>query len=214
MILDSKTPSGPLAQKWDKHKFDLKLVNPANKRKFDIIVVGSGLAGASAAALTRENLAARPQPYARQELVAASYASRTMIWSGLIIGSFVIFHLLHYTADVAAINGVPGKGHDFESLVDEKQRHDVYAMVLLGFRNPLVSGFYCLAMVLLCLHLGHGVSAMFQSLGFKSPVWAPRIDLFARGVSWAICLGYLSIPTSILIFRLGETYLQTRGYLP
>jgi succinate dehydrogenase / fumarate reductase flavoprotein subunit len=50
MSLDSKIPSGPLAQKWDKHRFDLKLVNPANKRKFDIIVVGSGLAGASAAA--------------------------------------------------------------------------------------------------------------------------------------------------------------------
>src|SRR5215216_2788378 len=50
MTLDAKIPSGPLAQKWDKHRFDLKLVNPANKRKFDVIVVGSGLAGASAAA--------------------------------------------------------------------------------------------------------------------------------------------------------------------
>ena len=50
MSLDARIPSGPLVQKWDKHKFDLKLVNPANKRKFDIIVVGSGLAGASAAA--------------------------------------------------------------------------------------------------------------------------------------------------------------------
>ncbi|HTL17814.1 MAG TPA: fumarate reductase/succinate dehydrogenase flavoprotein subunit, partial [Patescibacteria group bacterium] len=50
MTLNAKIPAGPLAQKWDKHKFDLKLINPANKRKFDIIVVGSGLAGASAAA--------------------------------------------------------------------------------------------------------------------------------------------------------------------
>ena len=54
MPLDAKTPSGPLAQKWDKHRFDIKLVNPANKRKFDIIVVGSGLAGASAAASLAE----------------------------------------------------------------------------------------------------------------------------------------------------------------
>jgi succinate dehydrogenase / fumarate reductase flavoprotein subunit len=52
--LDAKIPSGPLAGKWDKHKFDLKLVNPANKRKFDVIVVGSGLAGASAAASLAE----------------------------------------------------------------------------------------------------------------------------------------------------------------
>jgi succinate dehydrogenase / fumarate reductase flavoprotein subunit len=54
MALDSKVPSGPITQKWDKHKFDLKLVNPANKRKFDVIVVGSGLAGASAAASLAE----------------------------------------------------------------------------------------------------------------------------------------------------------------
>src|SRR5688500_6409259 len=50
MKLDSKIPDGPLADKWTKHKFNLKLVNPANKRKYDIIVVGTGLAGASAAA--------------------------------------------------------------------------------------------------------------------------------------------------------------------
>lgn len=54
MKLDSNIPSGPLAQKWDKHKFDLKLVNPANKRKFDVIVVGSGLAGAASAASMAE----------------------------------------------------------------------------------------------------------------------------------------------------------------
>ena len=52
--LDSKVPSGNLAEKWEKHKFDIKLVNPANKRKFDVIVVGTGLAGASAAASLAE----------------------------------------------------------------------------------------------------------------------------------------------------------------
>jgi succinate dehydrogenase / fumarate reductase flavoprotein subunit len=54
MSLDSKTPQGPLAEKWSKHKFNLKLVNPANKRKYNIIVVGTGLAGASAAASLAE----------------------------------------------------------------------------------------------------------------------------------------------------------------
>ncbi|MEO7297879.1 MAG: fumarate reductase/succinate dehydrogenase flavoprotein subunit [Verrucomicrobiota bacterium] len=54
MNLDSKIPSGPIAQKWEKHKFDMKVVNPANKRKYDVIVVGSGLAGASAAATMSE----------------------------------------------------------------------------------------------------------------------------------------------------------------
>src|SRR5215204_4181195 len=50
MELNARIPAGPLAQKWDRHRFELKLVNPANKRKFTVIVVGSGLAGASAAA--------------------------------------------------------------------------------------------------------------------------------------------------------------------
>ena len=52
--LDSKIPSGPLAQKWSKHKMDSKLINPANKRKFSVIVVGSGLAGGAAAASLAE----------------------------------------------------------------------------------------------------------------------------------------------------------------
>src|SRR5215207_6690640 len=54
MALNSNVPSGPLAQKWDRHKFDAKLVNPANKRKYSVIVVGTGLAGAAAAATLAE----------------------------------------------------------------------------------------------------------------------------------------------------------------
>eukprot|EP01039_Chlorochromonas_danica_P020180 gene20180-24578_t len=54
MSLNAKIPAGPLAEKWSKHKFNLKLVNPANKRKYDVIVVGTGLAGASAAASLAE----------------------------------------------------------------------------------------------------------------------------------------------------------------
>ncbi len=54
MELNAKIPSGPIQGKWDKHRFEMKLVNPANKRKYNIIVVGSGLAGASAAASLAE----------------------------------------------------------------------------------------------------------------------------------------------------------------
>src|SRR5512137_365431 len=53
-VLDSKIPSGPLEKKWESHKFNSKLINPANRRKYEIIVVGSGLAGASAAATLGE----------------------------------------------------------------------------------------------------------------------------------------------------------------
>ncbi len=157
----------------------------------------------AAVALTIENRAARPQPYAQQELVAASYASRTMIWSGLIIAAFVIYHLLHFTADVQAINLT---GRDFHTLYDEEGRHDVFAMVILGFENPVVSIFYIFAMFLLFLHLGHGVSAMFQSLGWKNPSYAPLIAKFAVVVSWLIFLGYISIPISVLLFGYGHDY--------
>jgi succinate dehydrogenase / fumarate reductase, flavoprotein subunit len=54
MKLDARVPTGPIAEKWSKHKMDLKLVNPANKRKYKIIVVGTGLAGASAGATLAE----------------------------------------------------------------------------------------------------------------------------------------------------------------
>src|SRR5450432_2449392 len=54
MTLESKVPDGPLEKKWDKHRFDMKLVNPANKRKYKIIIVGTGLAGGSAAATLGE----------------------------------------------------------------------------------------------------------------------------------------------------------------
>ncbi|HMD13316.1 MAG TPA: fumarate reductase/succinate dehydrogenase flavoprotein subunit, partial [Bacteroidota bacterium] len=54
MTLNSKIPEGPIQQKWDNHRFSMKLVNPANKRKYNIIVVGSGLAGGSAAATLGE----------------------------------------------------------------------------------------------------------------------------------------------------------------
>ena len=52
--LNARIPAGPIDQKWDKHRFDMKLVNPANKRKYTVLIVGSGLAGASAAATLSE----------------------------------------------------------------------------------------------------------------------------------------------------------------
>ena len=54
MELNAKSPSGPIETRWQRHRFEMKLVNPANKRKYDVIVVGSGLAGASAAATLGE----------------------------------------------------------------------------------------------------------------------------------------------------------------
>jgi succinate dehydrogenase cytochrome b subunit len=150
----------------------------------------------SAIKLSAENKAARPIQYAQWQPTGASYASRTMFMSGLIIAAFVIYHLLHFTVQAKAVNLT---GQDFTSLHDEKGRHDVYRMIIEGFSQPLVSGFYILAMGLLCLHLSHGVSAMFQSVGWKNEVYGPLIDRLAKVVAWLIFLGYASIPIAVLL---------------
>ena len=74
-------------------------------------------------------------------------------------------------------------------------------MMLRGFSQPLVSAFYLLAIALLCLHLSHGVSSMFQSVGLKNRIYGPIIDRCARAVAVAIFVGYGSIPVAVLLDR-------------
>lgn len=150
---------------------------------------------AAAVTLTAQNRGARPVGYAQFEVVAASYASRTMMMSGLIVFVFVIYHLLHFTIQVPGINFT---GHDFKILEDAKQRHDIYAMMVLGYKQPLVSLFYVVGIGLLCLHLSHGVSSMFQSMGWKNKVFGAFLDKFAIAAAVAIFLGYISIPAAVL----------------
>jgi succinate dehydrogenase / fumarate reductase, cytochrome b subunit len=159
----------------------------------------------SAAMVSRENKAARPVGYAGDPAApAASYASRTMLMSGLIVAAFIVYHLLHYTVQAKVINFT---GTDFLTLHDDKGRHDVYAMVVLGLRQPLVAGFYIIAMALLCTHLSHGIYAMFQSLGIKIG-WCPCLPkCLAKGGSILIFLGYVSIPLAVLLRLVGKEVL-------
>jgi succinate dehydrogenase / fumarate reductase, cytochrome b subunit len=160
----------------------------------------------SAAALTRDNRRARPLGYSGNPApAAASYASRTMLMSGTIVATFIVYHLLHYTAQVEAINFT---GESFkvlkEPLRDGTERHDVFAMMVLGFRNPYVSLFYLVGVGLLCLHLSHGVRAMFQSIGLKNGHWGPLIDRVAPILAWVLFLGYASIPLAVLLQLVGK----------
>jgi succinate dehydrogenase / fumarate reductase cytochrome b subunit len=150
----------------------------------------------SAVTLSAENKTARPVPYAAWNPTVASYAARTMLMSGLIIAAFVVYHLLHFTVQARSINFT---GQDFVALRDARGRHDVFRMMITGFSFPLVSGFYVLAIGLLCLHLSHGASAMFQSMGWKNEVYGPLIDRSARVAAWMIFLGYSSIPVAVLL---------------
>ena len=151
---------------------------------------------AAAVTLARQNRAARPVPYAHLEVVASSYASRTMVMSGLIIFAFIVYHLLHFTIQVPAINLT---GQNFKLLEDSKQQHDIYRMMVLGYQNPVVSGFYVLAIGLLCLHLSHGVSSMFQSLGLSNRAYEVWFGRLALTFAVVIFLGYCSIPAAVLL---------------
>ncbi len=154
----------------------------------------------AAASLTRENCAARPIAYAEYKPKGSTYASRTMLMSGLIIAAFIIYHLLHYTVEAQFVNGT---GRDFstftETLPNGMHRHDIFKMMVVGFSNPLVSGFYLLSMALLCLHLSHGTSSMFQSIGWTGPAYRACLDRAARIIALLIFLGYSSIPVAILL---------------
>ncbi len=161
----------------------------------------------SAVRLTAENRAARGQAYVAYKPVGSSYASRTMMMSGLIVAAFIIYHLLHFTVQTRAINLT---GQDFHGLIDVKGRHDVFAMMVTGFSNVWVSLFYIVAMALLCLHLSHGVSSMFQSLGWKKACYKPLLDRGGRILAVAIFAGYVSIPIAVLL-GYGKGYVNGRN---
>ena len=150
----------------------------------------------SAVSLSNANKAARPVAYANWNPTAATYASRTMLMSGLIIATFIVYHLLHYTVQVPAINFT---GQDFTTFKDAAGHADVYRMMITGFRQPLVAVFYMVAIGLLCLHLSHGVSAAFQSLGLKNKTVGPILDKVSKGFAVVIFLGYASIPAAVLL---------------
>ena len=140
--------------------------------------------------LKLENVASRPETYAYRKYRKASLASRTMIWTGLIIFAFIAYHLAHYTLQIT--------NPAFKTLVDAQGRHDVYSMMILGFKNVWVSLFYIIAVGLLCYHLSHGITSMFQSMGLNEPKCQPTLDKIGVTISVLLFLGYISIPLSIL----------------
>jgi succinate dehydrogenase cytochrome b subunit len=142
----------------------------------------------SALQLAAENRAARPQSYEKGKPLA-TLASRTILVSGLIVFAFIVYHLMHFTLGVT--------NPEFMDLHDGN-RHDVYRMVIEGFRNPYVSSFYIVSMGLLCLHLSHGVSSLFQSLGIRRKTTLAAFNRFAQISAIVIFVGNCSIPISIL----------------
>lgn len=151
--------------------------------------------------LSAENRAARPRGYGEIKYVASSYASRTMLVSGLVLFAFIIFHLLHFTVQVEAVNL---QQTDFRELHDAKERHDIYNMMVIGFSHPVVAIFYIISMGLLCLHLSHGLSSMFQSLGWRNVKYRKLVDRFVLVMAGILLIGYSAIPLAVMAGLLKE----------
>ena len=141
--------------------------------------------------LAIDNRAARPQAYARKDHVKATFASRTMALSGLLVLAFILYHLAHFTFLVV--------NPQYAELHDAQGRHDVFSMMVYGFQNPIVSTFYVIAMFLLTLHLTHGTSSFFQSLGLNDKTLTPKLAWGGRVFAWLIFAGYTSIPVAVLL---------------
>ena len=171
-----------------------------------VLLVFLGLHVWSSIELSLENRAARPESYAVYRPVGSTFASRTMLAGGSIVFVFIVYHLLHYTAQVRYINLT---GQNFIDFQDPEKRHDIFKMMVVGFSNVWVSAFYILGIALLCLHLSHGTSSMFQSLGWKNEAYRPFLDKLARVVALLIFIGYVSIPISVLL-GYGKQQIDTR----
>jgi succinate dehydrogenase / fumarate reductase, cytochrome b subunit len=142
--------------------------------------------------LAIENRRARPVHYKKRDYVKATFASRYMAMSGLIVLAFILYHLAHFTVRVTDPRFLLLKA-------DPLNRYDVYSMMVYGFQNIFVSAFYVLGMFLLALHLSHGTSSLFQSLGLNDEKLAPRLAAAGRIFAWLIFVGYTSIPVAVLL---------------
>jgi succinate dehydrogenase / fumarate reductase cytochrome b subunit len=139
--------------------------------------------------ITMENSEANPTQYAVARMLKATFAGRTMIYTGLLLGAFIVYHLLHFTVRVT-----PGLVLGTDAL----NRFDVFTMVYTAFKSALTALIYVVAMVALFLHLSHGIQSTFQSLGLNNAKTLPGFGVLGRVLSFVFLVGYGAIPVLIL----------------
>ena len=144
--------------------------------------------------LVRLNRAARPQKYAVDTVRQASKASRIMIWSGLTILAFVVYHLAHFTWALGNSYRDPSIARYWAS----PGVHNVYNMVVDGFNVWWVSAFYIIALLLLSSHLSHGFASVFQTLGLATTRTRRPIQVLGMVFAWGWFFGNISIPLAVL----------------
>ena len=134
--------------------------------------------------LARTSQKSRPVGYKRWRAVGSDFASRTMRWTGLLLALFIVYHLLHLTT---------GTVHpDFVEA-------DVYHNVISGFRVWYVSVVYIVAMLMLALHLYHGVWSMCESLGVNYPRYNRLIRALSTILTAIVVVGFIAIPAAVLL---------------
>lgn len=146
--------------------------------------------------LTQINRAARPVSYRERKVQVSSLSSTYMRVSGFAILFFVLYHLAHFTGGV--VDPVAFNHHLPNGM------HDVYSMVIVGFRDPIVVGLYVVANVLVALHLHHAVSSIFQTLGLRSARYAGIIDSIGPAVAGLVAVGNLSMPLAVMLGLIGH----------
>lgn len=135
--------------------------------------------------LKAKTAAARPMPYAVQKTAQASFASQTMLSTGLVIGVFTVFHIAHYTfAWVHDVQRPDGTWTNYLNLKDDKGRHDVYAMVVAGFSTSWIAVLYLASQLVIGVHLSHGVKSALQTLGLVGR----RFSLVAQWLAYAVAV--------------------------
>jgi succinate dehydrogenase / fumarate reductase, cytochrome b subunit len=146
------------------------------------------------------NRAARPVPYATAEAQVTGIAARTMIWSGLVVLAFLAYHVAHLTLGVthpehyALHEPVVKLGSGLQTY----ERHDVYGMVVAGFREPAVVVLYVVAQFLLCVHIWHGASSALHTLGVTHPRMTCLKPALGKVLATVVFVGNASIPLSVL----------------
>ncbi len=144
----------------------------------------------AAAQLTLLSWKARPKRYVKQRHIETTYAARTMRWSGPILASFIVYHLLHLTVGSVHPN------------FDE---HDVWSNVVNAFSVWYVAAFYIVAVLSLGLHLYHGLWSLLQTVGVNHPRVNNLRRIVAAAVSLAVVAGYASIPLAVLTGLIQKT---------
>jgi succinate dehydrogenase / fumarate reductase cytochrome b subunit len=137
----------------------------------------------AAISLWRQAKRARPQGYVTKKAVAQSYASRTMRWGGVIIGLFIVYHILDLTFGVANPDGTDSTP---------------YSRLVASFQNPFATTVYVITLILLGMHLRHGVWSATQTLGQSNRRRERTVNYFATAFAVLLIGGYLVVPAAVV----------------